>query len=172
MTTYFDQNITEVVIDAATGDIIEGATAADITEKELEDLVKLPLYTWVENGAVEKYAFHSSGLGLWSTVHSYLALEKDLNTIIGATFYGHAETPGLGAECSEPWFQEQFKGKKVLSTDGTLTRFRIVKGGVPGGHPNCVDGISAATMTSVGIEDFLNIALEKYESYFSKVRGS
>src|SRR5690606_12927301 len=37
-----------------------------------------------------------NGKGLWSTLYGYLALQSDLQTIQGVTFYEHAETPGLG----------------------------------------------------------------------------
>src|SRR5690554_3077121 len=36
------------------------------------------------------------GYGLWSTMAGFLALDKDLNTVIGFGFYDQKETPGLG----------------------------------------------------------------------------
>ncbi|MEN8822218.1 MAG: NADH:ubiquinone reductase (Na(+)-transporting) subunit C, partial [Abyssibacter sp.] len=38
------------------------------------------------------------GYGLWSTLYGFLALEGDGKTIVGLSFYEHAETPGLGGE--------------------------------------------------------------------------
>jgi len=35
------------------------------------------------------------GKGLWSTLYGFIALDADLETIRGITFYEHKETPGL-----------------------------------------------------------------------------
>jgi Na+-transporting NADH:ubiquinone oxidoreductase subunit C len=133
----------------------------------------LPLYIWRENGEAAKYAFPISGKGLWSTIKGYLALEKDLSTIAGVTFYEHGETPGLGGECEADWFQNNFKGKKVFAHSQRL-RFEVVKGKVadkyPQGSDHAVDGMSGATLTGNGITRFINAGLDKYESYFSVLR--
>ena len=42
------------------------------------------------------------GYGLWSTLHGFIALRNDLNTVVGLGFYQHAETPGLGGEGDNP----------------------------------------------------------------------
>lgn len=163
---YFTDHISEVTIDAANGQIVEkGAAAQD----------PLPLYLWRDNGEVVKYAFPISGKGLWSTIYGYLALEKDLATIAGITFYRHGETPGLGAEVETDWFQNNFKGKKIIA-EGQRLKFEVVKGKVadkyPSGNDHAVDGISGATITGNGVMKFMNAALDKYESYFKLQRGS
>ncbi len=171
----FDEHIEEIVVDGDTGEVLEGVTSADITDLERKTGEKLPLYRWVEDGEVTSYAFPLSGMGLWSTIYSYMALEDDLATIRGVTFYGHAETPGLGGEVSTDWFQQQFEGKKVYG-DGSLKDFEVVKGEVdskyPQGNDHAVDGISGATMTGNGVQDFINEGLEKYNVYFNKLRTS
>lgn len=169
----FSGHIAEVVIDATTGAVIDGMTADQITKEELKAGDKLPLYTWQDDGGpVTSYAFPLSGKGLWSTIYSYLALEADLSTIRGVTFYGHKETPGLGGEVSADWFMEQFKGKKIREEDGQLADFKIVKGKVqdryPKGNDFAVDGMSGATMTGNGVEKFFNQFLQRYDVYFSK----
>lgn len=133
----------------------------------------MPLYLWEENGKVRKYAFPVAGKGLWSTIRGYISLKSDLNTIQGITFYDHGETPGLGAEVEKDWFQEQFEGKQIME-EGRLAEFKVLKGKVaerfPGGNPHAVDGISGATMTGKGVQNFLNMDLERYNSYFETVR--
>jgi len=162
---YFAENVSEITVDATTGQSIEaGASAGN----------PLLLYLWSENGQVSKYAFPISGKGLWSTIYGYLALEKDLATISGITFYKHGETPGLGAEVETDWFQNNFKGKKIL-VNGERIKFEVVKGKVsdkyPSGNDHAVDGISGATITGNGVAKFMNAALDKYESYFKLQRG-
>ena len=150
-------------------------TSADLTKDDKKEKTRLPLYLWTEDGEVTRYAFPISGYGLWSTIYGYMALERDLATIIGVTFFKHNETPGLGGECSEPWFMEQFAEKRVHDGSAPHT-FEVVKGGVaakyPEGNDHAVDGISAATITSNGIQSFINGDLALYEPYFANLRGS
>ncbi len=173
--TYFEQNISELILDGATGQPIEGLSSSQVPPKEFAARTKLPLYVWKEGGVVTKYAFPVSGKGLWSTIYGYLALEKDLATVVGVTFYRHGETPGLGGECEKPWFQDNFRGKKVFA-EGARQRFEVVKGKVsdryPQGNDHAVDGISGATLTGNGIAKFVNLDLDSYEKYFKLQRGS
>lgn len=170
----FAKHITEVVIDSETGNILEDVTSDNLTKEEIKTKSKLPLYLWRDGEEVTRYAFPISGYGLWSTLYGYMAVEKDLATIIGVTFYAHKETPGLGGECSEPWFMNQFKGKKIW--DGELLNFEVVKNKVatkyPEGNTHAVDGISAATITSNGIQKFIRNDVRKYDRYFSQIRGT
>ena len=140
-------------------------------EKGPEGLV---LYTWTENKKVVKYCFPISGKGLWSTIYGYLALESDLQTIAGITFYKHGETPGLGAEIDKEWFQKQFKGKNIYSSNGDPLPFTVVKGKVDKLSKKeqvySVDGISGATLTSKGVQNFLRTDLKKYADYFKTIR--
>jgi Na+-transporting NADH:ubiquinone oxidoreductase subunit C len=160
----FREHITEITVDGASGQVVEPPATAQ---------QPLLLYVWTENGEATKYAFPISGKGLWSTLYGYLALEHDLATIAGITFYKHGETPGLGGEVETDWFQNNFKGKKVFA-DGHRITFEVVKGKVadkyPAGNDHAVDGISGATLTGNGINRFLNADLDKYEPYFSLLR--
>lgn len=171
----FREKIKEIILDGETGQPLEGLTSADVSEKELKEGKRLPLYTFAEEGRVLKYAFPVSGKGLWSTIYGYLALERDLATIAGVTFYRHGETPGLGGEVEKDWFQANFKGKRIWG-DGKLIPFEVVKGTVadkyPQGNDHAVDGISGATLTGKGVTKFINRDLEMYEKYFSLIRGS
>ena len=124
-----------------------------------------PLYSYEDPDTGKKlYAIHVAGKGLWSTIKGYMALEEDLSTIAGIVFYEHAETPGLGGEIEKPFFQDQFKGKQWIA-DGDVQAFRVMK---PGGELNdhSVDGITAATMTCIGLEKFLNRDFAVYNTYF------
>lgn len=169
----FAEQITGLVLDAE-GKVVAGKEVAALTPEEINKRDKAtglkkfyPLYIYTDAVTANKlYAVHVSGKGLWSTIKGYMALEEDLDTVFGIVFYENAETPGLGAEVDKPYFQDQFKGKKWL-TDGAVNKFRIIK---PGGELNdhTVDGITAATMTCVGVEIFLNEDFAVYNRYFTE----
>lgn len=172
---YFTVNISEIYIDKETGTVVENPDL-NIVRKEQKERTHvtrslLPLYVWSENGEALKYAFPTSGMGLWSIVNGYLALGKDLSTVIGITFYKHGETPGLGGEVSTEWFQSQFADKKIFD-NGKLIRLEVVKGGAPEGSNHQVDGISGATMTGNGLNIFINRDISFYDKYFSRIRGT
>jgi Na+-transporting NADH:ubiquinone oxidoreductase subunit C len=159
--------VSELVVDVKGGKL-EGKSAAEADGKN-----ELPVYLKKENGDIQAYCIPTSGKGLWSTIKGYLALEADLNTVLGITFYSQGETAGLGAEISQGWFQERFSGKKILGADGSLKSITIAKGEVPKGSPeeaHQVDGISGATMTGNGINVFLRKDLERYQKFFDSAR--
>jgi len=132
----------------------------------------LPVYTWTETGSDKpsKYAFPISGKGLWSMLYGYIALESDLETIAGLTFYKHGETPGLGAEIEKSWFQKQFPGKKLYS-NGVPTEFKIAKPGAATGD-HAVDGISGATLTGKGVQALLRKDAAAYADFFNQIKGN
>lgn len=94
------------------------------------------------------------GKGLWSTLYGYIALEADLNTIRGITYYQHGETPGLGGEVENPRWKNGFHGKKLFDRAGRMA-FKVVKGRA-GDDPFKVDGISGATTTSNGVTHMID----------------
>ena len=175
ITKLFQEHITEIVLDPQTGQVIPNLTSGQLSKDDIEKKRKLPLYLWKDGGEVTKYALPISGKGLWSTIYGYLALDKDLSTIVGVTFYRHGETPGLGADVAADWFQDQFKGKKVFK-DGKLQKIEVTKGAAknryPSGSDHAVDGIAGATLTGNGVNHFLNGDLEMYEKYFRGIRKS
>ena len=114
------------------------------------------------------------GKGLWSTLYGLLALGPDANTVRGLGFYGHGETPGLGGEIDNPSWKDLWKGKRVYSEVG-LPAIRVIKGRVdpdsPGAHHR-VDGLTGATITSVGVENLVNYwsAEGRYGAFLAKLR--
>jgi Na+-transporting NADH:ubiquinone oxidoreductase subunit C len=172
ISSLYKENIKESVSDN-NGRIIEGRKPSEIGKDESGTL--LPLYTYVSNNEVKGYSIPISGRALWSKCYGYFALGKDLNTVLGITFYQHGETPGLGGEIEASWFQDNFRGKKILDSSGGLRSITIVKGQVSSlpdksAHIHSVDGISGATMTCDGVNLFLRSDLERYESLFTNLR--
>jgi Na+-transporting NADH:ubiquinone oxidoreductase subunit C len=165
----YTQNVKEIVV-SEDGTVQDGMIPSDIKDG---DVSKLPVYQKLSGSTVSAYAIPIEGKGLWSTIRGYLALESDLNTVLGVTFYDQTETAGLGAEIAQGWFQDRWVGKKILSADGSLKSITIAKGTVNPASPDAshmVDGISGATMTGTGINNFVKSDLIKYQSYFSKAR--
>ena len=112
----------------------------------------------VKNGStVEKIILPVYGKGLWSTLYGFLALEGDLNTVAGLTFYEHKETPGLGGEVDNPNWKAIWPGKKIYDDKGDI-RLEVVKGQV---NPNSeivnhqIDGLTGATITSRGVSNLI-----------------
>lgn len=168
----FDERMTSIVVNRL-GEVLEGLKAEDVNPAEEPD--HLPIYLLKDKSDdVIAYCIPIEGKGLWSTIHGYLALEADLNTVRGVTFYDHGETPGLGGEISQQWFQDNFTGKKILDSSGNLVSITVAKGQVRNdakGQEHLVDGISGATLTGNGINQFLQADLERYNPYFDKLRN-
>lgn len=135
---------------------------------------ELPVYIAKENDQISGYSIPISGKGLWSTIYGYMALEPDGETVKGITFYSHGETPGLGGELEKDWFTSNYTGKKIYDTDGNLVSIEIVKGHVNPNNPNAthqVDGISGATLTGKGMNQFIAEDLDTYKPFLDKIRA-
>ena len=129
------------------------------------------VYVYQPGGTPNAYVIPIEGYGLWDLMKGYLALDLDLNTIKGISFYEHKETPGLGARVDEAWFKENWIGKKILDDSGKLVSITVVKGEAPDEDPHKVDGISGATLTGDGINEFVLGDLQTYEPYFQTLRN-
>tara|TARA_B100000953_G_C17942154_1_gene397315 strand:- start:191 stop:904 length:714 start_codon:yes stop_codon:yes gene_type:complete len=166
----FDSSVIQKVV-SVDGEVIENLTPSEIPTDKIE--TQLPLYIKIVNNSIDGYAIPISGKGLWSTLYGYFALENDGSTVKGIRFYKHGETPGLGGEVEKDWFTNNFVGKRITDMNGRLVSIQSVKGQVDTSSPNAyhqVDGISGATMTTKGLNEFLMNDLKKYDSFFQKVR--
>lgn len=162
----FREHVSEVRYDGQTGEAIGPDGGADRG---------LPVFQWTEGGRATRYAIPVSGGGLWGTIYGYLALNRELDTVIGVTFYRHVETPGLGGEIEKDVFTRGFTGQKVFE-NGALRRVEVVKGLVADRYPSgapcvAVDGISGATLTGNGISSFMTKDLQSYDRIFRALRG-
>lgn len=111
------------------------------------------------------------GKGLWSTLYGYLALNNDLKTIQGLTFYEHAETPGLGGEVDNPAWKAQWEGQQLFDENGEPAA-EVYKGTAPDGNPYAVDGLSGATITARGVTNLLRYwaSDEGYGPFLSELK--
>ena len=166
----FDSSVIQKVV-SVNGEIIDNLVPSEIPSDKME--TQFPLYIKIVNNSVDGYAIPIAGKGLWSTLYGYFALENDGSTVKGIRFYKHGETPGLGGEVEKDWFTNNFVGKKITDKNGLLVSIQSVKGQVDSSSPDSyhqVDGISGATMTTKGLNEFLMNDLKKYDSYFQKIR--
>jgi len=107
---------------------------------------------------IQAVAFRFSGAGLWGPIKGFLALEPDMKTIRGITFYEQVETPTLGGEIAAKWFRDQFVGKSIVDGSGNPG---VIISSAGEAAPNKVDGISGATMTCDKVQMMLNELIEK-----------
>lgn len=117
----------------------------------------MPVYLLHEGEKKGGVIFRIYGKGLWSTMYGFLALESDMKTVKGMTFYEHGETPGLGGEIENPRWLRSWKGKEVFDDAGNV-RFHVIKGQVDRTRPEAkyqVDGISGATLTARGVDNLV-----------------
>lgn len=121
----------------------------------------MAVYKVMENGEMQKVILPVYGKGLWSTMYGFFALDKDLETIDGFTFYEHGETPGLGGEIDNPKWQHIWVGKKAFDENGNVA-IEVIKGVVDQSKENAkyrVDGLSGATMTTNGVDKLVKFWL-------------
>jgi Na+-transporting NADH:ubiquinone oxidoreductase subunit C len=153
------------------GERTEGDAFTLDLAKELKKAVEeqvFPVFVNEKEGA-KSYILPMRGKGLWGPIWGYVALQEDLNTILGAVFDHKGETPGLGAEISLGWFQAPFAGKTIYEGDDFVS-IKVVKGGADEDDMHGVDGISGGTITSDGVTDMLQERLSCYVPFFEGLR--
>ncbi|WP_027857003.1 Na(+)-translocating NADH-quinone reductase subunit C [Marinobacterium jannaschii] len=124
----------------------------------------MPVYLVQQGESVDKVILPVHGYGLWSTLYGFLALEGDLNTVVGLGFYSHAETPGLGGEVDNPSWKALWPGKKVYQEGSVEPAIGLIKGSVDPAVPGAehqIDGLSGATLTSVGVTNLVQFWMGK-----------
>ncbi len=175
----FDKRVKRVLVDLESGDVVEGADAAYDPRKAMKDaalntdiesqfdigLAKREKQTWVylvmgDKDEVEQVVLPIYGMGLWSTLYGYVAVDKDIRTIKGLTYYEHGETPGLGGEVENPNWKSKWVGKHIWKEDAPRDDENLMVGVAKGAPiaekaPYMVDGLSGATITSRGVDSML-----------------
>lgn len=190
----FSRRIKARVVDLATGDYAEGfdpvsfdplkaardpKTSKALSGDQDKALIKrreqyTTVYMVEQDGKIESLILPIRGYGLWSTLHGFLALKADLNTVVGLGFYQHAETPGLGGEVDNPKWKALWPGK-TLFDDAGKPIIKVVKGGVDPASPDAghqVDALAGATLTSNGVDKLLQFWLgeQGFGPYLAKLR--
>ncbi len=130
-----------------------------------EDIAKISrrenvseVYLVESEKGVEKIILPIRGYGLWSTLYGFIALDSDMNTVVGMGFYDHGETPGLGGEVDNPKWKALWVDKEVYGNKGNVA-LTVIKGQAPEGDEHKVDGLSGATLTSKGVNNLIHFWL-------------
>ena len=85
------------------------------------------VYRLEENDALDLVILPIEGKGLWSTLYGFIALDADLETIRGITFYEHKETAGLGGEVDNPRWKALWPGRRAFDEGGEPT-IEVIRG--------------------------------------------
>ena len=186
----YAENIEPRLVDFATGDFVDGDASAYDQRKAAkdpaqsiklsaeEDVAKIlrrantgTVYLVKSGEETTKVIIPVHGNGLWSMMYAFVAVETDGNTVSGITYYEQGETPGLGGEVENPTWRAQFVGKKLFD-ENHKPAIQVVKGGAPEGSEHGVDGLSGATLTSVGVQHTFDFWLGEmgFGPFLAKVR--
>ncbi|MCG9910554.1 MAG: NADH:ubiquinone reductase (Na(+)-transporting) subunit C [Flavobacteriales bacterium] len=142
--------------------------AKELRKKDVSTQM-FPVYEIVKDGKTY-FVVGMRGKGLWDAIWGYVSIEGDYNTIFGAVFDHKSETPGLGAEIKEKWFQAQFDGKKISDPQGQFVSVSVIKKGTAPVSDYNVDGVSGGTLTSNGLHDMLHMFLGAFAKYGETVK--
>lgn len=165
--------------------VVEGTEATENSEAYLIDVKKeqdaakegktqkLPLFVGEKDGKTI-YIVPVRGNGLWDAIWGYVALNDDLKSINGVYFDHKGETPGLGANITESFFKDDFKGEMIFDQEGNYKSVEISKSnGDPNNEDktdNQVDAISGATITGNGVAAMLKKGIGLYLPYFETLK--
>ncbi|GJQ61710.1 MAG: Na(+)-translocating NADH-quinone reductase subunit C [Melioribacteraceae bacterium] len=198
----FTEKIKSVIVEIESGNVADEANLADELKPEnfsIMDVTKNPQFTSSISASndvagiktkpthmivyevldkeenVEKYILPIYGKGLWSTMYGFIALDKDLQTVRGITFYQHGETPGLGGEVDNPRWKASWKGKTLYDDSGELV-LEVIKGQVDQSSDKAnrqIDGLSGSTITTRGVDNTIEFWLGEngYGPFIEKLRG-
>lgn len=153
-------------------------SASRAVERNDAGLARVPLTGLVykqldETGALKGVVLPVEGMGLWGRMWGFLALDADLTTVRGLTYYEHKETPGLGGEVDNPRWKGLWPGRQAFDETGDPA-IEVVRGaaGPASADPYRVDGLAGATITSRGVTAMLRFWLgdEGYGPYLARLR--
>ena len=189
----FDQYIVEKLAINNMGEVIESPVdkkgkpvevididvKKDFRDKTLTpETTNYPLYVAEKDGN-RYFVIPMVGKGLWGPIWGFMAVDaKDGNTVYGATFDHKTETPGLGAEIKEDFFEVQFSlddngygTKQIFSEAGGFKSIAVIKGGTDRSNPHGVDAITGGTITSNGVNEMIKRTLKIYAPYLKANKG-
>ena len=174
----YSKKMTSMVLDISGNEVLSSDGKTVIAEevniqknyKIYKDDRKYPVFMFSEDGnSVDYYIFPMFGNGLWDWISGFVALDKDLNKVVGVAFDHKAETPGLGARISSDEIQDRYKGKEIFDVEGNLISIKMLKKEKnPALSIHEVDGMSGATITANGLNDMMKNYLNCYLPFILK----
>lgn len=148
------------------------------SEDDIARLRRVEKYSLVylvkTDGQIEQIILPVRGKGLWSTMYAYVAVDGNLTTVRGVSFYEHGETPGLGGEIENRKWQEGWRGKHLYSPAGVMD-LKVVKGKASATGDQAlyqIDGLSGATLTANGVNSLMEFWFgdHGYKPYFNQLK--
>jgi len=136
-----EQAMQEIILGAEDFEEMQGT-------EEVEEV-----YIATRGGKLIGYAISVSPKGYGGIINMMVGVTKD-GVVEGVKILTHSETPGLGANASEPSFMNQFKEKSKA--------IKVVKGANPSDDE--ISAITGATITAQAITDGVNMALDYVNS--------
>lgn len=137
---------------------LEEISKANVQTEKRGDL-EFYLYSPADaQGEVKSVAVEFAGPGLWGPIKGFLALNPEMDKIVGIVFHEQEETPGLGGDIATKEFCNRFKDKTLADASGKPGIIITTKAL---SATNEVAGISGATRTCEKVQVMLNIVIEK-----------
>ncbi len=112
-----------------------------------------PVYAGIKDGQIIGYAISVAPNGYDGPIQMIVGVTAE-GAIGGVIILDHGETPGLGANATDPSFTDQFKGKSAMIS--------TIKSGTP--KEDEISAITGATITSDAVAEGVNRALEHASS--------
>lgn len=171
--------IKELAVDYRGNEILSGKKCFDINLfKESKFPIvsqKFPLYLAKNLNNEKLYIIPLIGNGLWDIIWGYIVLDKKF--IIRGVFFDHkGETPGLGAEINQHYFQNRFIGEKILDINDNFVGIDVIKHNNDPKNQNKedhkVDAISGATITSLGVSNMIKNRIILYIPFLNKQKNN
>jgi Na+-transporting NADH:ubiquinone oxidoreductase subunit C len=189
----YKQRITSIVVNYDGEEVTQDAKGASLVAEKVDVSANYkkapqdrlyPVYKLVsekDKSNIEAYIVPVYGSGLWDKIWGYVALDANVEAIVGTSFDHKGETPGLGQRIATHEIQDRFIGKKIYDEKGKLVSVRMMKGEHGGGKgsvdyykddPHEVDGMSGATLTGNGLNQMLKAYMLGYRNFFKRIKSS
>ncbi len=144
------QAAAEANTNAAIAQVVPSFDGVPVSETISVDGTEYQYYTVSDKSGVAGYAIISSASGFGGAVQVMVGFYPD-GKIYNTAVLAQAETPGLGAKCTEPAFRDQFR-----DFDPAVKKLSVTKDG------GDVNAITASTITSRAFCDALNGAVRVF----------
>ncbi|MFN8239906.1 MAG: NADH:ubiquinone reductase (Na(+)-transporting) subunit C [Bacteroidales bacterium] len=169
----YDKYVKETFVLNSAGERMQDVNAFNVElkveQKKPLEQQSLPVFMATVDDSSRVLIIPLEGKGLWGPIYGYVSLKEDLNTVYGITFDHKGETPGLGAEINQTFFESQFIGKKIFEGEDFVS-VKVLKSNEKPVEGHSVDAISGGTITSKGLERMLHDCIIKYVDYLKKNR--
>lgn len=145
----------EAANQAARQEVLSAADRFEYIEGSDQVPNVIEAYVGYANDQVIGYVVKTAPVGFGGPVEVVTGLGED-GSITGVRVGSHAETPGLGANVTLPWYYNQYEG---LGSTGPVGVSKVEPG------DNEIQAVAGATITSQAVTDGVNFALEAFEEF-------